>query len=233
MHIAATSMISIDPQYNSQSLLSPDIEARARNLVARKYVGQLCGCWLEILILICQIFHLGQVMSSPTVDGAISPSPDNIVNFAFLQSQVMGFFPDPSVTPYTRLAGLVWKQAALLYLWTVLGKPHQQPEGSFQRALVESAVSEAITLLDQFPATVRINTSLCWPLAVIGCSTSDPSVQQVLRTRLQTMLDTIGLGNMRQTLVLLEHIWEQPPEQVSPWTLCRAMRERQIWISFA
>jgi hypothetical protein len=58
-------------------------------------------------------------------------------------------------------------------------------------------------------------------------------VQQVLRTRLQTMLDTIGLGNMRQTLVLLEHIWEQPPEQVSPWMLCRAMRERQIWISFA
>ncbi|KAF5254353.1 hypothetical protein FANTH_838 [Fusarium anthophilum] len=134
MHIAATSMISIDPQYNSQSLLSPDIEVRARNLVARKYVGQLCGCWLEILILISQIFHLGQVMSLPTADGEISPSPDNIVNFAFLQSQVMGFFPDPSVTPYTRLAGLVWKQAALLYLWTVLGKPHQQPEGSFQRA---------------------------------------------------------------------------------------------------
>ncbi|KAL9566903.1 hypothetical protein ACKAV7_008967 [Fusarium commune] len=153
MHIAATSMISIDPQYNSQSLLSPDIEVRARNLVARKYVGQLCGCWLEILILISQIFHLGQVMSSPTVDGEISPSPDNIVNFAFLQSQVMGFFPDPSVTPYTRLAGLVWKQAALLYLWTVLGKPHQQPEGSFQRALVESAVAEAVALLDQFPAS--------------------------------------------------------------------------------
>ncbi|WZH49261.1 fungal-specific transcription factor domain-containing protein [Fusarium acuminatum] len=233
MHIAATSMISIDPQYNSQSLLSPDIEVRARDLVARKYVGQLCGCWLEILVLICQIFHLGQTMSSPTVDGVISPSPDNIVNFAFLQSQVMGFFPDPSVSPYTRLAGLVWKQAALLYLWTVLGKPHQQPDGSFQRALVASAVAEAITLLDQFPASVRINTSLCWPLAVIGCSTSDPTVQQVLRTRLQTMLDTIGLGNMRQTLVLLEHIWEQPPEQVSPWMLCRAMRERQIWISFA
>ncbi|CVK90496.1 related to C6 transcription factor [Fusarium mangiferae] len=233
MHIAGTSMISIDPQYNSQSLLSPDIEVRARNLVARKYVGQLCGCWLEILILISQIFHLGQVMSSPTADGEVSPNPDNIVNFAFLQSQVMGFFPDPSVTPYTRLAGLVWKQAALLYLWTVLGKPYQQPEGSFQRALVESAVAEAVALLDQFPASVRINTSLCWPLAVIGCSTSDPTVQQVLRTRLQTMLDTIGLGNMRQTLVLLEHIWEQPPDQVSPWTLCRAMRERQIWISFA
>ncbi|KAF5670528.1 C6 transcription factor [Fusarium heterosporum] len=233
MHIAATSMISIDPQYNSQSLLSPDIEARARELVSRKYVGQLCGCWLELLILICQVFHLGQTISMPTVEGQMSPSPDNIVNFAFLQSQVMGFFPDPSVSPYTRLAGLVWKQAALLYLWTVLGKPYQQPDNSFQRALVESAVAEAVALLDQFPATVRINTSLCWPLAVIGCSTSDPAVQQVLRTRLQTMLDTIGLGNMRQTLVLLEHIWKQPPELVSPWMLCGAMRERQIWISFA
>ncbi|KAF5022035.1 hypothetical protein F66182_5918 [Fusarium sp. NRRL 66182] len=232
MHIAATSMISMDPQYNSQSLLSPDIEVRARNLVARKYGGQLCGCWLELLILISQIFHLGQNMSS-TADGQVTPTPDNIVNFAFLQSQVMGFFPDASVSPYSRLAGLVWKQAALLYLWTVLGRPHQQPEGSIQRALVESTVAEAVTLLDQFPATVRINTSLCWPLAVIGCSTSDAAVQQVLRTRLQTMLDTIGLGNMRQTLVLLEYVWQKPPEQVSPWTLCRAMRERQIWISFA
>ncbi|KAF4983909.1 hypothetical protein FZEAL_786 [Fusarium zealandicum] len=169
MHMAATSMISIDPQYNSQSLLSPDIEYRARELVARKYVGQLCGCWLELLILICQIFHLGQSMLS-LVDGhTTSPSPDSIVNFAFLQSQVMGFFPDPSVSPYSRLAGLVWKQAVLLYLWAVLGTPHHQSNDSVHKALMDSAVTEAISLLDQFPATVRINTSLCWPLAVIGC----------------------------------------------------------------
>ncbi|KAM0440019.1 hypothetical protein ACHAPT_001121 [Fusarium lateritium] len=233
MHMAATSMISIDPQYTSQSLISPDIEFRARELVTRKYVGQLCGCWLELLILISQIFHLGQSMLA-VVDGQPVPaSPDSIVNFAFLQSQVMGFFPDVSVSPYSRLAGLVWKQAVLLYLWTVLGTPQQQPNNSVHKALMDSAVAEAITLLDQFPASERINTSLCWPLAVIGCCTSDPIIQQVLRDRLQTMLDTIGLGNMRQTLVLLEHIWRQPLEQVSPWTLCRAMREHQIWISFA
>ncbi|KAF5006814.1 hypothetical protein FDECE_6832 [Fusarium decemcellulare] len=111
MHMAGTSMISIDPQYNSQPLLSPDIEFRARDLVARKYVGQLCGCWLELLILISQIFHLGQTMPLAVDGHTASPSPDNIVNFAFLQSQVMGFFPDPSVSPYSRLAGLVWKQA--------------------------------------------------------------------------------------------------------------------------
>ncbi|KAI8674800.1 Zn(2)-C6 fungal-type domain-containing protein [Fusarium keratoplasticum] len=233
MHMAATSMISIDPQYNSQSLLSPDIEFRARELVTRKYVGQLCGCWLELLILISQIFHLGQSMLA-VVDGqTVPPSPDSIVNFSFLQSQVMGFFPDPSVSPYSRLAGLVWKQAVLLYLWSVLGTPQPQANTSVHKALMDSAVAEAITLLDQFPASERINTSLCWPLAVIGCCTSDPIVQQVLRDRLQTMLDTIGLGNMRQTLVLLEHIWREPLEQVSPWTLCRAMREHQIWISFA
>lgn len=233
MHMAASGMISLDAEYSIQSLISPDIEFLARSLLERKYVGQLCGCWLELLILIPQIFHLGQGMLSTMDSRPGLLSPDNIVKFGFLQSQVMGFFPDSSVTLYTRLAGLVFKQAVILYLWTIMGTPYQQPENSMHKALMDSAVADAITLLNQFPASARINTSLCWPLAVIGCCTIDPEVQQTLRDRLQTMLDTIGLGNMRQTLVLLEHVWRQSPETISPWTLCKSMRDHQIWISFA
>ncbi|KAH7175844.1 fungal-specific transcription factor domain-containing protein [Dactylonectria macrodidyma] len=233
MHIAASSMISIDAHYSSESLLSPDIENMARGLVERKYVGQLCGCWLELLVLIPQIFHLGQGMMT-TVDGQpASPSPDKIVTFGFLQSQTLAFFPDVAVTPHARLAGLVFKQAVLLYLWTILGTSYVQREQTVHKALMDSAVSDAVALLSQLPATVRVNTSLCWPLAVIGCSTTDPNIQQILRLRLQTMVDTIGLGNMRETLVLLEHVWRQPLEDISPWTLCKAMRDHQIWISFA
>ncbi|KAF7561259.1 hypothetical protein G7046_g2869 [Stylonectria norvegica] len=233
MHMAASSMISIDPHYSSHPLLSPDIEQLARGLLAKNYVGQLCGCWLELLILIPQIFHLGQNMM-PTAEGQpVFPSADDILTFGFLQSQVLAFFPDPSVSQSARLAGLVFKQAVILYLWSILGSPYQKNENGTHQTLIHGAVSDAISLLSQFPASVRVNTSLCWPLAVIGCCTSDPDVQQILRTRLQTMLDTIGLGNMRQTLVLLEHIWKQPPEETSPWTLCKAMREHQIWISFA
>lgn len=233
MHISASSMISIDPHYNYQPLLSPDIEQLARGLVERKYVGQLCGCWLELLVIIPQVFHLGQSMMA-TVDGQpVPPSPDNIVTFGLLQAQAMAFFPDASVTPYARLAGLVFKQAVLLYLWTILGTPHQQSENTSHKAIMDAAVSDAVTLMSQLPATVRVNTSLCWPLAVIGCCTADPEIQQILRMRLQTMVDTIGLGNMRETLVLLEHVWRQPLDEISPWTLCKAMRDHQIWISFA
>lgn len=232
MHMAACSMISIDPQYSSQPLLTPEIEHLARSLVEKKYVGQLCGCWLELLLLITQIFHLGQSMMVTSMDHP-SPSPDDIMTFGFLQSQILAFFPDSSAALNARLAGLVFKQAVLLYLWTMLGTSHNKPENSAHKNFINTAVNDAIALLSQFPATVRINTSLCWPLAVIGCCTSDPAVQQVLRTRLQTMLDTIGLGNMRETLVLLEHVWKQPLEETSPWTLCKSMREHQIWISFA
>lgn len=232
MHMAASSMISIDPQYSSQPLLSPDIEHLARSLLEKKYVGQLCGCWLELLILIPQIFHLGHSMLI-AVNTQTPPTSDDIITFGFLQSQVMAFFPDPSAGQYARLAALVFKQGVLLYLWTILGAPHKMPEESAHKNLMDAAVSEAINLLLQFPATVRINTSLCWPLAVIGCCTSDRAIQNVLRTRLQTMVDTIGLGNMRETLSLLERVWQQPLEDTSPWTLCRSMREHQIWISFA
>ncbi|KAF7552442.1 hypothetical protein G7Z17_g4306 [Cylindrodendrum hubeiense] len=153
MHIAASSMISIDAHYSSQSLLSPEIENLARGLVERKYVGQLCGCWLELLVLIPQIFHLGQCMMVTVEGQPPSPSPDNIVTFGFLQSQTLAFFPDIAVTVHARLAGLVFKQAVLLYLWTILGTSHQQTEASTHKALMDSAVSDAVTLLSQLPAT--------------------------------------------------------------------------------
>lgn len=230
MHTAASSIISIDPHGSSQSLLSPGIERVARALVSRRYMGQLCGCWLELLLLIPQVFQLGQTML-PHVGS--KPAADDIITFGFLQSQILAFSPPPAASPYSQFAGLLFKQAVLLYLWTILGpQPPSSPGGAYAD-LVRGAVAEAVSLLGRFPASARVNTSLCWPLAVIGCCTADPGVQDVLRTRLQTMIDSIGLGNMRETLVLLEQIWRQPAENTSPWLLHKAMQEYRIWISFA
>ena len=73
MHMTASSMISTDlSNTTNQPLLSPSIEAMARALVDRKYIGQLCGCWLELLLLIPQIFQLGQSMLTP-LDGEPHP----------------------------------------------------------------------------------------------------------------------------------------------------------------
>ncbi|GJN74789.1 C6 transcription factor [Purpureocillium lilacinum] len=234
MHTAASSMISTDFHQSNHSLLSPHIEDAARTLVNRKYIGQLCGCWLELLLLIPQVFQLGQsIMGETDGEQRRPPSTDDIISFGFLQSQILAFFPSPIASPYSHLAGIVFKQGVLLYLWSILGTPQTSPAGSAHRDLMEGAIAEAITALSQFPASVRVNTSLCWPLAVIGCCTADPGVQEILRARLQTMIDTIGLGNMRETLVLLERVWSQPVEETSPWTLYKTMQDQQIWISFA
>lgn len=232
LHMTAASLISTDPRHKVPTL-SPEIETLARGLVDRGYIGQLCGCWLELLVIIPQIFHLGQRMMSTTDNEKTSPSPDDIMAFGFLQSQIMAYFPDPSANHYSRLAGLVFKQAVLLYLWSILDNPNAKDGDSGHKNFTSLAVTEAVSILGQFPAKLRINTSLCWPLAVIGCCTSDPDVQQILRQRLQIMLGSIGLGNMRETLTLLEHVWTRAPDQVSPWKLSEFMQEHKIWISFA
>ncbi|ODA77347.1 hypothetical protein RJ55_06975 [Drechmeria coniospora] len=233
MHTAASSMLSIDPRSNQSSLPSPNIEASARALVDGHYMGQLCGCWLELLILIPQVFHLGQRMTANAADQTNFPSADDIMTFGFLQSQILAFFPSPMAATHSQLAGLVFKQGALLYLWSILGTPHQAGANSSHRTLMEGAIAEVVAALSQIPATARVNTSLCWPLAVVGCCTADPAVRDVVKGRIQTMIDSIGLGNIRETLALLENVWRQPLEQVSPWTLHQAMQDHQIWISLA
>ncbi|OAA53341.1 Zn(2)-C6 fungal-type DNA-binding domain protein [Cordyceps fumosorosea ARSEF 2679] len=232
IHMTVTSIMSTD-RSRPPPELSPTIEGMGHTLISKGYVGQLSGCWLELLLLIPHVYHLGHRIMTTRADGKLSPEPDDIITFGMLQSQIMAFFPDLSVNPYSRLASLVFKQGVLLYLWSILGTPHQERGNEAHMSLMAGAVSDALSLLSQFPATLRINTSLCWPLAVIGCCTTDADVQQVLRERLQIMHRTIGLGNMKETLILLEHIWTKPPEDVSPWKLSEVMQDRQVWISFA
>lgn len=234
MHMLASSMISKDPRNTTQSPLSPGIEAMTKRLLEKNYIGQLCGCWLEMLLMIPQVFQLGQSMLPAIGEEMVSASPDSVVTFGLLQSQILAFLPSMTASPNSQLAGLVWKQAALLYLWSIFGTPHaKQNQSSMHTDLMNGAVMEAVSVLNHLPAAERVNTSLCWPLTVIGCCTTDPDVQQTLRGRLQAMIDLIGLGNMRETLVLLEHVWEQPPEEISPWTLRNVMQKYQTWISFA
>lgn len=227
-HMSVLSMISVDPQHCANPLLDTTIEKMARKLIDKKYIGQLCGCWLELLLTIPHIFDLGQRMRRPE-----RPSPDDMIMFSLLQAQIMAFEPDSGVNEESRLAGLVFKQAVSLYLWSMLGCSQEGQADGLHSDLIQTAVTEGIALLEQIPATCRVNTSLCWPLTIIGCCTTEKSLQAILRTRLQTMFSCIGLGNMGETLRLLELVWAFPSDQRSPWVLCELMQEHQRWISFA
>ncbi|VUC24905.1 unnamed protein product [Clonostachys rosea] len=227
IHMTATSMLSMDVQYGSQPFFKPSIRQAAETLVTKNYIGQLCGAWLEILLLIPRIFQLGQRMRKKPVH------PETLITFGCYQSQIQAFLPSLSASASAITAGLVFKQAGLLYLWTILSNPLKPSADDTFSDLIRGAVNTAFTQLGHLSATERVNTSLCWPITIIGCCTADPAIRSQLRERLHIMSRTIGLGNMKRTVALLECVWKGESEDISPWTLYKSMQEHQIWISLA
>lgn len=232
VYTVTISMISASPASRNAPLLNPTLELEAHNLVASGYIGQLCGCWLQLLLLIPRIFEFGRRAITGGVDvDPPFPSPDDFIAFATLRAEVLSYTPNPDATKEVILCGYMFQQALYLYLLTVFR--NEATSGGLQRTSIDNAVSEAFSYLEQLPPTARINTSLCWVLAVVGSCTLDESRRDQLRRRLECMFQTIGLGNISSTLTLLEHIWTRPKSEQNPWAICRVMQEQEFWISFA
>ncbi|RDW60719.1 hypothetical protein BP6252_12102 [Coleophoma cylindrospora] len=240
IYTATLSMISVDTRHSSQSILSPELEQLGHTLVESQYVGNLCGCWLELLLVIPQIFELGRrwrlVESNADENSNNNVRSDElaecVVIFASLQNRILLWLPYPCENPDGAVVALIFKQALLLYLYTALDGCWYGKTGRYS-ALIEETVSTAMQLLDTLTPTAQINTSICWPIAVVGSCLTDKICQQKIANRLQSMLSTIGLGNMRQTLKVLEHVWKKPFRDMGPWNICRVMQDHEIWISFA
>lgn len=285
LYTATVSMISIDVRLSDQLFLSNDLLLLATELVASSYIGSLCGCWLDLILLIPSVFDLGRRMMGHDDEGSSvagrrrrQPSADDFILFAQLLSQIQNWQPNPTVSENVALAGYIYQKALLLYLHTALhplsrdesnshninhnntdnssnsnnnsnsinnsnnnnsnGNTINNNNNSLHSAAVQAAVSGALSHLAQLDPSVRINTSLCWPITIIGSCVTDRGQQAFLHERLGHMFATIGLGNIRQTSVLLQHVWdhnEAVPADVGagPWNVCRVMNEKQIWISFA
>ncbi|KAJ5351255.1 hypothetical protein N7452_000229 [Penicillium brevicompactum] len=230
-YTATVSMISIDARFSGQLFLNLDLEERSRELLRTQYVGNLCGCWLELLLLIPCIFDLGRQW---ILDGtqAVVPTADDLAMFASIQAQVLRWSPYLNVPRDVYLAGLIFQQAILIYLYTSLGGFRYTTDGMY-RGLVDNAVTEAMSYLNDLSPNARINSGLCWPIALVGSCLLNIDQQERLRRRLNAMTEKFGLGNMHRTLLLLEAMWKLPPSEAGPWNICRAMQQNQIWISFA
>ncbi|KAK2052671.1 hypothetical protein LY76DRAFT_598429 [Colletotrichum caudatum] len=238
LYTATVSMISIDARLSDQLFLSNDLLLLATDLVASSYIGSLTGCWLDLILLIPSVFDLGRRLMGHEDDSDWQPTADDFILFAQLLSQIQNWQPNPTVSENVALAGYIYQKALLLYLHTALHPLSQQDGGSLHPVAVQAALTGALSHLAQLDPSVRINTSLCWPITVIGSCVTDRGQQAFLHERLGHMFATIGLGNIRQTSVLLQHVWdhnEAAPADVGagPWSVCRVMNEKQIWISFA
>ncbi|KAF7715446.1 Fungal Zn(2)-Cys(6) binuclear cluster domain-containing protein [Penicillium ucsense] len=231
VYTATVSMISIDARLSGQLFLNFDLEQRARDILRTQYVGNLCGCWLELLLLIPCIFDLGRQWMMDDAPSTL-PTADEMAMFASVQAQILRWSPYSFVEPEVYLAGFVFQQAMLIYLYTSLGGYTYAPDGMY-RGLVQTAVTEALSYLEKISPQARINSGLCWPIAVVGSCLEHPEQRDSMRARLTAMAEHFGLGNMQRTQLLLEAMWELSPADAGPWNICRTMQAKQIWISFA
>lgn len=230
VYTATLSMVSIDSRVSPQCLLGDELEAHGRALVNEGYVGSLCGCWLELLLSIPTIFNIGRRFLAED-EASMPATADDFALFAKTYNEIQNWMPDASVHEDVALAGRFIQQAMIVYLYTALNSISRNESSPYHAPVVQKAVSDALNYLSHIPPTARINTSLCWPIAVVGSCVEREEQQNLLRARLEVMFKAIGLGNIRKTAVLLERVWESP--DTDPWNICHVMQEHQIWTSFA
>ncbi|KAL7938250.1 fungal-specific transcription factor domain-containing protein [Trichoderma chlorosporum] len=202
-------------------------------LASNSYQGRLCGTWLRVMVCIHSIFELGIKMrpyiNSPSGTPAPGPStgylPNHFVTFSRIQERLFAFGPalDESSTDFQ--AAVLWRNAALLYLWSLLEWPNApKPPGSCAN-LTSSAYHDALQRLKEIRKEGAVNKTLCWPLLVIGCYATDKVDQIVITKRLLYIWNHFKTGNALETYYILKHIWAQPLDKRSPWLVYKSIQE--------
>lgn len=217
IYTATLSMISMGVEYIPQVLLSPQLLQEGQQLVKSGYIGNLCGCWLGILLFIPRVYDLGRHWSS---QGPGKTQADLVTTFAILHSEISRWEPEPNVSSDVASVGRIFKNAMLLYLLTILRSPNRDDD-SIHATGIQEAVQDAMFYLEQLSPTKQVNTSLCWPIAVVGSCAMCTQQQASIRNRLKIMAESIGLV-ISPRLVIFSNICgyttkEALGEYLGPW----------------
>lgn len=232
-YATALNLISTDVRSSKFRGLCQSVLAEAHELVAGGYMGHLCGCWLELLLLIPRVFDLGQrVLLHDEAATETVPTVRELVDFVSLHNSITTFSPPKHAPDEILAAGLVYQQTLLIYLWMILTEIDYFGNGRFHSS-INQFVLKALFHLDRIPSDGRVGAGLCWPIVVLGSVTQDQQVRDDLHARLVVMSKSVQLGNIQQTIHFLGDIWSNLSHRPSPWTLAKAMCQRGEWISFA
>lgn len=206
-------------------------------LAARNYNGTLCGTWLPIMVSIHNIFTLGMSMR-PYVNGPLNiprPGPsvgylsDHFVTFGRIQEKLFNFAPALDELSPDFEAAVVWRNAAMLYLWSLLEWPHApKPTGPYSE-MIHNAFHDAIRRLGQIDREHEVNKTISWPLIVVGCFATERNHQDYIGSRLLDISARFKVGNALETYFILKHVWTLPAVWRSPWLLRGSIRETRSW----
>lgn len=103
-----------------------------------------------------------------------------------------------------RIVADIFREAAILYLHTVLSDPNPGvPE-------IVNSIDVIVQLLNRLPVS-NIDRCLVFPICLAGCLVDDPMKREFLTSRLQGQHD--GFGNTSQTLRVMQTAWQKRDNQ--------------------
>lgn len=235
------------PFINAPQLLFVD------NMKRNGYVGKLCGSWLDILATIPHIFRLGSIVYRHKLGiSNIEDAPGVYLNFGDIEDRLMASAAHKGGerTDIIDKVAVLFKIAAMLYLWSLLDEPllqdHDavtldedamipagvtdsigQDEARRQRdkEISEQIIRQAEGILPTIMLEDNFNLALCWPMLIIGCFTKDKGTEKFIEKRLIAIAEGFGVGNSLETLFILKHVWSLPMDKRSPWKIWQYIQD--------
>ncbi|KAL6880942.1 fungal-specific transcription factor domain-containing protein [Trichoderma novae-zelandiae] len=238
MHSACFACIAADvTKAESMPFMSEALANAVDDLVAQNYVGKLCGTWLPIMVLIQSTFQLGMEMrpyaggapDAPAAGPSTGYTPNHFVTFGQIQERLFNFKPHSDRRCVSAEAATLFRNAAMLYLWSLLEWPHAAKEAGSYANHIESAYADALRQLDRISEISSVNKALCWPLLIVGCFAKTSRVKAVITSRLISISGRFKVGNALETLFVLQHIWSLPFARRSPWTAHKSIRHTKCY----
>jgi hypothetical protein len=233
MHAACFACVAADvTKAESIPFMSEALRDAVDDLVQAKYIGKLCGNWLSIMVVVQSIFELGMKMRPFADDASNAPAggpstgylPNHFVTFGQIQERLTRFVPDKDPDCESPEAAILFKNAAILYLWSLLEWPNvSKPPGSYTN-FMKIAYKIALLQLSRISEFSSINKVLCWPLLIVGCFAKSAKVKGIITSRLLSIAGRFKVGNALETLFLLQHVWGLPFERRNPWMVHKSIR---------
>jgi hypothetical protein len=106
--------------------------------------------------------------------------------------------------------GRIYQQAMLLCLQITFYQHSVQSDEL--STLVQSYIDHIITLFKDIPANSTVNTTICWPLAVLGSCVTTVKDREFVTHRLDDMYGRFHFGNLLETRKFLQTLWDQIDE---------------------
>ncbi|PTB80211.1 hypothetical protein M440DRAFT_1325084 [Trichoderma longibrachiatum ATCC 18648] len=233
MHAACFACVAADvTKAESVPFMSEALRDTVDDMVEAKYIGKLCGSWLQIMVVVQSIFELGMRMRPFADDASDDPTggpstgymPNHFVTFGQIQERLFRFKPNKDPLCENVEAATFFRDATMLYLWSLLEWPHAStPPGSYSNYM-ESSYKDALLQLSRISEIASINKALCWPLLIVGCFAKTAKVKGIITSRLLSIAGRFKVGNALETLFLLQHVWSLPFARRNPWMVHKSIR---------